>query len=53
MRSMLATLIGVLSATALVLGVGAAVGSSAGAAHSAHSAHHLVADNQGPTVLTH
>ncbi|RPF35120.1 hypothetical protein [Streptomyces sp. TLI_185] len=49
MRSMLATLIGVLSATALVLGVGAALGPSA---DTAHSAHHIVADNQGPTVIT-
>ncbi|MFG2130774.1 hypothetical protein ACGFNV_23570 [Streptomyces sp. NPDC048751] len=50
MRSMLATLIGALCTTALVLGVGATAGSSGG--HT-HSARHVVADNQGPTVVTH
>ncbi|MGW7427324.1 hypothetical protein ACWGJB_46520 [Streptomyces sp. NPDC054813] len=50
MRTMLATLIGVLCSTALALGLGTAVdGPSADAVPSAH---HVLADNQGPTVVT-
>ncbi|WP_262056394.1 hypothetical protein [Streptomyces sp. STR69] len=50
MRTLLTTLVGALSAAALVLGVGATVGSGAPGPH--HTAHHVVADNQGPTSVT-
>ena len=50
MRKMLTTLVGALSAAALVLGVGATVGHGATDHH--HSTHRVVADNQGPTSVT-